>query len=63
MQPNTHFIESADQITPRLLRGAKTIGISGGASTPPEAIEEAVARIRNGFKHQAHRESIIQWQS
>jgi len=63
VQPNTHFIESADQITPRLLRGAKTIGISGGASTPPEAIEEAVARIRNGFKHQAHRESIIQWQS
>jgi len=63
VQPNTHFIESAGQITPRLLRGAKKIGISGGASTPPEAIEEAVARIRNGFKHQAHRESIIQWQS
>jgi 4-hydroxy-3-methylbut-2-enyl diphosphate reductase len=63
VQPNTHFIESAGQITPRLLRGAKKIGISGGASTPPEAIEEAVARIRNGFKHHAHRESIIQWQS
>ncbi len=63
VQPNTHFIERADQITPRLLRGAKKIGISGGASTPPEAIEEAVARIRNGFKHQAHRESNIQWQS
>jgi 4-hydroxy-3-methylbut-2-enyl diphosphate reductase len=63
VQPNTHFIESASQITPRLLRGAKKIGISGGASTPPEAIEEAVARIKNGFKHQAHRESIIQWQS
>jgi 4-hydroxy-3-methylbut-2-en-1-yl diphosphate reductase len=63
VQPNTHFIESASQITARLLRGAKIIGISGGASTPPEAIEEAVARIRNGFKHQAQRESIIQWQS
>jgi 4-hydroxy-3-methylbut-2-enyl diphosphate reductase len=63
LQPNTHFIESARQITPRLLRGAKRIGISGGASTPPEAIEEAVARIRNGFEHQSHRESIIQWQS
>jgi len=63
VQPNTHFIESADQITPRLLRGAKKIGVSGGASTPPEAIEEAVARIRIGFKHQAQRESIIQWQS
>lgn len=63
VQPNTHFIESADQITPRLLRGARKIGISGGASTPPEAIEEAVARIRKGFKRQAQRESIIQWQS
>jgi 4-hydroxy-3-methylbut-2-enyl diphosphate reductase len=51
VQPNTHFIEDADQITPRLLRGAKRVGVSGGASTPPEAIEEAVARIRKGFKH------------
>jgi 4-hydroxy-3-methylbut-2-enyl diphosphate reductase len=63
VQPNTHFIESAGQITPRLLRGAKRIGISGGASTPPEAIEEAVAKIRSRFEHQSHRESIIQWQS
>jgi 4-hydroxy-3-methylbut-2-enyl diphosphate reductase len=62
-QPNTHFIESARQISPRLLRGAKRIGISGGASTPPEAIEEAVAKIRSGFEHQSQRESIIQWQS
>jgi 4-hydroxy-3-methylbut-2-enyl diphosphate reductase len=63
VQPNTHFIESASQIRPRLLRGAKRIGISGGASTPPEAIEEAVAKIRSGFEHQSHRETIIQWQS
>ena len=63
VQPNTHFIESAGQITPRLLREAKRIGISGGASTPPEAIEEAVAKIRSGFEHQSHQESIIQWQS
>ena len=63
VQPNTHFIESAGQITARLLRGAKRIGISGGASTPPEAIEEAVAKIRSGFEHQSRRESIIQWLS
>jgi len=63
VQPNTHFIESASQISPRLLRGARRIGISGGASTPPEAIEEAVAKIRSGFEHQSQRESIIQWQS
>jgi (E)-4-hydroxy-3-methyl-but-2-enyl pyrophosphate reductase len=63
VQPNTHFIESAEQITPRLLRGVKKVGISGGASTPPEAIEEVVAKIRSGFEHHSHRESMVQWQS
>jgi 4-hydroxy-3-methylbut-2-enyl diphosphate reductase len=61
--PNTHFIENAGRITPRLLKGAKRIGISGGASTPPEAIEEAVARIRESFERQSNRENISQWQS
>ncbi len=61
--PNTHFIENASQITSRLLKGAKRIGISGGASTPPEAIEEAVARIRESIERQPHREIISQWQS
>ena len=61
--PNTHFIESAAQITPRLLRGAKTIGISGGASTPPEAIAEAVAKIKNSFERHSQRESMVQWKS
>jgi 4-hydroxy-3-methylbut-2-enyl diphosphate reductase len=60
---NTHFIENASQITPRLLKGAKKIGISGGASTPPEAIEEAVAKIRESIERQSHREIISQWQS
>jgi len=48
--PRTHFIESADQIKPRMLHGAKTIGISGGASTPPEAIEAAVRKIQRAFE-------------
>ncbi|MEW5900852.1 MAG: 4-hydroxy-3-methylbut-2-enyl diphosphate reductase [Acidobacteriota bacterium] len=61
--PNTHFIESAAEIHPRLLEGAKRIGISGGASTPPEAIAEAVAKIRNSFKRQAQREDVGPWQS
>ena len=63
VQPNTHFIESADQIKSRLLRGAKTIGISGGASTPPEAIEEAKVRIRASFEDQSERENMSPWQS
>ncbi|MBM3284511.1 MAG: 4-hydroxy-3-methylbut-2-enyl diphosphate reductase, partial [Candidatus Aminicenantes bacterium] len=50
--PSTHLIESANQINPRMLRRAKRIGLSGGASTPPEAIEEVVARIQRDFERQ-----------
>jgi len=61
--PNTHFIENSAQITPEMLKGAKKIGLSGGASTPPEAIEEAVVRIKSNFERQIHREKIVQCQS
>jgi 4-hydroxy-3-methylbut-2-enyl diphosphate reductase len=61
--PNTHFIENADQITPEMLEGATTIGLSGGASTPPEAIREAVAKIAGSFKKPSPRESCVQCQS
>jgi len=60
--PNTHFIESANQITQEMLKTAKKIGLSGGASTPPEVIQEAVARIKTSFKHQSQREKIVQCQ-
>ncbi len=63
--PNTHLVESADQITPRLFRGARKIGVSGGASTPPEDIREAVLKIQKSLdrQRQLHRENIVQWQS
>jgi (E)-4-hydroxy-3-methyl-but-2-enyl pyrophosphate reductase len=54
--PRTYFIESARQITPAMLRGAETIGISGGASTPPEAIKEAVETIQRSFDRNSARE-------
>jgi 4-hydroxy-3-methylbut-2-enyl diphosphate reductase len=57
--PNTYFIEKAGQITSDMLQGAKKIGISGGASTPPEAIAEAVSRIKDSLKHN-HRENSVQ---
>ncbi|MGA2587914.1 MAG: 4-hydroxy-3-methylbut-2-enyl diphosphate reductase [Candidatus Aminicenantales bacterium] len=60
--PKTHFIESADQITPRMLRGARIIGISGGASTPPEAIEAAVEKIQQNFEQHSDEESRVQCQ-
>jgi 4-hydroxy-3-methylbut-2-enyl diphosphate reductase len=46
IQPRTYFIEKAEQIKPEMLLGARKIGISGGASTPPEAIQEAVIKIK-----------------
>jgi len=55
----THFIERADQITTEMLRGARTIGISGGASTPPEVIEAAVERIRQIFEPHSQEESRV----
>ena len=60
--PNTHFIESADQITPEMLKGAEKIGLSGGASTPPKAIQEAAAKIKTSFKHQCQKEKTVQCQ-
>ncbi len=61
--PNTHFIENSTQITSEMLKGAKKIGLSGGASTPTEAIEEAVVRIKSSFEQQIQREKIVQCQS
>lgn len=60
--PKTYFIERADQINFEMLKGSKKIGLSGGASTPPEAIQEAIDKIKASFKHQHHREKIVQCQ-
>ena len=54
--PRTYFIETAAQITPAMLHGASTVGISGGASTPPEAVEDAVRMIEQTFESHSHRE-------
>ncbi|MBN2200100.1 MAG: 4-hydroxy-3-methylbut-2-enyl diphosphate reductase [Candidatus Aminicenantes bacterium] len=48
--PRTHFIESAAEIRPEMLEGVERIGISGGASTPPEAIDKVVRTIRAGLE-------------
>jgi len=42
----THLIETADEIKPSWLRDKKHIGVTAGASTPDEAIDEVVARLR-----------------
>lgn len=60
IQPKTYFIEQPDQIKPEMLAGAEKIGISGGASTPPEAIQEAVIKIKEFYQKSGHEEIAIQ---
>jgi (E)-4-hydroxy-3-methyl-but-2-enyl pyrophosphate reductase len=43
--PRTHHIQTADEIQPEWLDGAERVGITGGASTPPEAIEAVKTRL------------------
>jgi 4-hydroxy-3-methylbut-2-enyl diphosphate reductase len=47
----TYLVETADEIVSEWLEGKQHIGITAGASTPDESIEEVVARLiafRNG---------------
>ena len=60
--PNTHFIETASRITPAMLARSRRIGISGGASTPPEAIRQAVDTIQRNLKRKSHQEMSVQCQ-
>lgn len=46
VQPRTYHVESAEEILPEWLTGAASVGITAGASTPPDQIETVVARVR-----------------
>jgi len=43
----THSVEAADEVRPSWLAGKNRIGITAGASTPDEAVEALVARLRS----------------
>jgi 4-hydroxy-3-methylbut-2-enyl diphosphate reductase len=45
-QPRTHHVESAAEIDPTWLHGARAVGITAGASTPPDQIEAVAARLQ-----------------
>ena len=42
----THHIETPDELDPAWFAGAEAIGVTAGASTPQEQIDEVVAAIR-----------------
>jgi 4-hydroxy-3-methylbut-2-enyl diphosphate reductase len=45
-QPRTFHVESAAELDPTWFRGLKVVGVTAGASTPPEQIEAVAARLR-----------------
>lgn len=45
-QGRTYHVESAAEIDPRWFGGAKVVGITAGASTPPDQIEAVVSRLK-----------------
>ncbi len=45
VQPRTHHVEEAEEILPEWFSGVRTVGVTAGASTPPEQIEAVVARL------------------
>jgi 4-hydroxy-3-methylbut-2-enyl diphosphate reductase len=43
----TYKIEQANELDPHWFEGVATVGVTAGASTPDESIEEVVARLRS----------------
>jgi 4-hydroxy-3-methylbut-2-en-1-yl diphosphate reductase len=43
----THSVETADEVRPSWLAGRHHIGITAGASTPDEAVEELIEKLRS----------------
>ena len=42
----TYFIEDASELRPEWVRGLSRVGVTAGASTPDELVEEVVSRLR-----------------
>jgi 4-hydroxy-3-methylbut-2-enyl diphosphate reductase len=45
-QPRTYNVESAEEIDPAWFRGVEVVGVTAGASTPPEQIHAVAAVLR-----------------
>ncbi len=56
--PRTYFIQSPKEIRPAMLQGVRVIGLSGGASTPPEVIRQTVWAISNSKKQNSPQEKV-----
>lgn len=45
INPATHLIETADEVTEELVAGARVVGVTAGASTPRSIIDDVVRRV------------------
>ena len=53
INPRTHHIETADELSGGLVAGAGCLGVTAGASTPQWIIDGLVAKIREMWKDEA----------
>ena len=60
VQPRAFLVEDASGVRPAMLRGARSVGIAGGASTPPEVLREVMERIQRTNAHKYPREKRVQ---
>ena len=47
MKTETYAAENAEEISPSWLKGHHKVGITGGASTTQQTIDEVVRRVRD----------------
>ena len=48
----TFSVETAKELTPEMFKGAKTVGVTAGASTPSVVIEEVVNKMTDNIKEE-----------
>lgn len=56
--PRTYLIESPEEIKLEMLKDISRIGLSGGASTPPDVIKKTVTAIKNSFPKNLKQEKV-----
>jgi 4-hydroxy-3-methylbut-2-enyl diphosphate reductase len=53
VNPHTHHIEEAGELSPSWFKGAKSVGLTGGASTPSWLINQVIKKVREFEKDRA----------
>ncbi|MCP2605097.1 4-hydroxy-3-methylbut-2-enyl diphosphate reductase [Candidatus Aminicenantes bacterium AH-873-B07] len=61
IQSKTYFIEKVEDIKPEMINFCEEIGISAGASTPQELINEVVNKIKKIKSNSCFKERELQW--